>query len=426
MNIEMDMYIQIIGHDTNLKLLVKAEMLKLGTVAFTDDEKESVKFDVMIFLDSESLVNYYKKHSDSKSINPYLIIPGGVNIVGESSRTLKWESDQATHDEVIAATIRNIVHSLAYKKLYPMTCNKRVIKTYQNAKRVSTSKAPVLIHGETGTGKEILAKYIHENSSVSDGSFVAVNCAAIPESMVEAILFGYERGAFTGAVQNHVGKFERANNGTIFLDEIGEMPLNIQAKLLRVLQDHEIERLGSKMPFKLNIRVIAATNKDLKKEAECGNFRWDLYYRLNVVSLECISLRERKEDIENFANFFRLMYQQLNHLKNVPISDEVMANLISYEWPGNIRQLENTIHRAVILNDDHIIDHHDIDIELIQSVNHSDHSSNDLKMKEAEVIVNVLKSTKGCRSLAAKHLNISPRTLRYKIQKLKETGILIP
>ncbi len=420
------MYIQIIGKDTNLKLLLKAELLKLGAVAFTDDDTEIVNFNMMIVLDSELLVNYYKKHSDAQSLKPYLIVPNEVSIIGDSSRTVKWGKANSTNSEDIISEIKHIVHTIAYKKLYPMSCNQQVIKTYQNARRVATSKAPVLVHGETGTGKEILAKYIHQNSSVSDGSFVAVNCAAIPESMVEAILFGYERGAFTGAIQNHIGKFERANNGTIFLDEIGEMPLNIQAKLLRVLQDHEIERLGGKMPIKLNIRVIAATNKDLKKEAEIGNFRWDLYYRLNVVTLKCIALRERKEDIENFSNYFRLMYQQLNSLEIVPIADDVMANIISYEWPGNIRELENTIHRSVIMNDDHVIDSNDVSIDIAESISYIDKSSNDLKIKEAEVIVNVLKSTKGCRSLAAKHLNISQRTLRYKIQKLKETGMVIP
>lgn len=216
------------------------------------------------------------------------------------------------------------------------------------ARRVAKYNVSVLITGETGTGKECIAKYIHENACGSDAPYVGVNCAAIPESMLEAILFGYEKGAFTGAVASVAGKFEQANGGTLLLDEIGDMPLALQAKLLRVLQEQEVERLGSHKRIPLDIRLIASTNKDLQQEIAEGRFRQDLFYRISVVPIHITPLRERRQDILPLAQRFITKYRAF-HKGDLRLSDEARTVLLRYDWPGNVRELENVIQRGMIL-----------------------------------------------------------------------------
>lgn len=302
------------------------------------------------------------------------------------------------------------------------------------ARKAAKSNASVLITGETGVGKELLAQYIHHHSTYFKGPFISVNCASMPDNMVEAILFGYEKGAFTNAINSYAGKFEQAQNGTLLLDEISEIPIGLQAKLLRVLQEREVERLCGKKIININIRIIAATNRDLGELVKAGMFRKDLYYRLNVLPIYCAALRDRPLDIIPLADYF--IEQHAKELDKEPISltHQAKQKLLNYYWPGNIRELDNVIQRLLIMADSDVVD--DIDIHLSDSFYFKDnsldqdihHTQNDseLKTHEAKIIMKVLKETDGCRSIAAKKLNISPRTLRYKISKLKSTGWNVP
>ena len=231
---------------------------------------------------------------------------------------------------------------------------------YKTIGRVARSEATVLVSGETGTGKELLATVMHRNSTFSSGPLIKVNCASLPETLLESELFGHEKGSFTGAVAQRKGRFELANKGTIFLDEVGEMTLNTQKKLLRVLQEREFERVGGTTTIKVDTRVIAATNKDLPREIELGNFREDLYYRLNVIAIELPPLRERRSDIPLLVEHFLHKHRYGRGSAPARISQEAMAKLLDHDWPGNVRELENTIERAVIMArggiiaDDHI------------------------------------------------------------------------
>ncbi|HEU4604350.1 MAG TPA: sigma-54 dependent transcriptional regulator, partial [Steroidobacteraceae bacterium] len=232
------------------------------------------------------------------------------------------------------------------------------------ARRVAQSDCTVLIAGESGTGKEILARFIHRNSSRAAKPFVALNCAAIPENMLEAILFGYERGAFTGAHASHPGKFEQAQGGTLLLDEVTEMPLGLQAKLLRVLQEREVERLGGRMPIALDVRVLATTNRNLRGEVAEGRFREDLYYRLNVFPLATAPLRERRDDVLPLA--MRLLTSRCRPGERIPaVSADAAHLLLTYPWPGNVRELDNVMQRAVILANGPVIDRSHIQLEMI-------------------------------------------------------------
>ena len=328
------------------------------------------------------------------------------------------------------------------------------------SKKVAESDASVLISGESGTGKEVLARYIHMQSPRAKQPFVAINCAAIPESMLEAMLFGYEKGSFTGAAKAMPGKFEQAQNGTIFLDEIGEMKPDLQAKILRVLQEREVERIGSAKAVKLDVRVLSASNIDMKKAIATGDFREDLFYRLNVFPMHLPPLRERPRDIAAIAE--RLIQRHCGASRVQPmISAPAMKRLIQYTWPGNIRELDNVIQRAlVMMSGDTIQDQNimlddgfdtlhslmnptqteDVKAELADDVcegveeSENTESTNfkplelpmDLKARETEMILETLRQNSGHRQKTAEALNISPRTLRYKIAKLKEQGVDVP
>ncbi len=219
----------------------------------------------------------------------------------------------------------------------------------RRAEQVAGSEASVLISGESGTGKEVLARHIHRRSRRSAGPFVALNCAAIPENLLESELFGHEKGAFSGALARRIGKFEAADGGTLLLDEVSEMELRLQAKLLRALQEREIDRLGGAGPVKVNVRILATTNRDLAREAERGTFREDLYFRLNVVNLRVPPLRERPGDIAALAEHFARRYAEVNGVSFRPLSSAALSALSAHGWRGNVRELENTIHRAVLL-----------------------------------------------------------------------------
>ena len=293
------------------------------------------------------------------------------------------------------------------------------------ARRVAPSDASIMISGESGTGKEVLAKTIHELSDRSDGPFVALNCAAIPENMLEAILFGYEKGAFTGAQVAREGKFEQANGGTLLLDEISEMALELQSKLLRVLQEQEVERLGGKSVIPLNVRVLATTNRKLTEEVASGRFREDLYFRLNVFPMELPPLRARREDIVPLSHRFIKAYAAERALD---LSTSAEDKLMSHGWRGNIRELGNCIHRACILATGSTITPSDLVFdELTSSSSSSDQpAGDDLKGNERDLILAALRDSNGNRKLASERLGISGRTLRYKLAKYKEDGITIP
>jgi len=300
------------------------------------------------------------------------------------------------------------------------------------ARRVAAADATVLISGESGTGKEVLARYIHKHSPRGGGPFVAINCAAIPESMLESMLFGYEKGAYTGAYQSRAGKFEQANGGTLLLDEISEMDLGLQAKLLRVLQEKEVERLGGSTLIPLDARVLATTNRNLREQVAAGRFREDLYYRLSVFPLHIQPLRKRRNDILPLANS---LLKRHGGGRMMHFSAEAGRVILKHSWPGNVRELENMVQRAVIMaTSDEIAAQH-IHIEPAVQGEGSDAESEapvtalldgDLKAREQQLIVEALSDVNGSRKDAAQRLGISPRTLRYKLARLKEQGVAIP
>jgi len=301
------------------------------------------------------------------------------------------------------------------------------------ARRVAVSECTVLLSGESGTGKEVLARFIHCNSPRADQPFIAINCAAIPENMLEAMLFGYERGAFTGAHTAHAGKFEQANCGTLLLDEVSEMPLALQAKLLRVLQEREVERIGSRHPIALDVRVLATTNRSLRAEVAAGRFREDLYYRLNVFPLLLSPLRDRRDDVLPLA--MRILNLRSKPGERIPaISADAAHCLLTYPWPGNVRELDNVIQRALILSSGPVIEAEHIQFETELHTGQPAQSirkdagplSNSLETAERVLILDALRAGHGNRREVAEKLGISQRTLRYKLARLREAGVDVP
>ncbi|SHJ78750.1 regulatory protein, Fis family [Paramaledivibacter caminithermalis DSM 15212] len=288
--------------------------------------------------------------------------------------------------------------------------------------RVAKSKATVLITGESGTGKELIANAIHYNSDRKNKPYVKINCGAIPENLLESELFGHEKGAFTGAVSKRYGKFERANHGTIFLDEVGELSLPMQVKLLRVLQEQEIERVGESEVVKIDVRIVAATNRDLKKMVEEGSFREDLYYRLNVIPIELPSLKERKEDIPLLVSYFIEKYCNQMGRNPIKIDKEALNMLINYEWKGNIRELENVIERIVILCQSDTIFKKDLPKEILfVDMDDSEfvlpEKGINLEEVEKSFIKQALVLSEGNQTKAAKLLGITRHTLLYRMDK---------
>lgn len=305
-----------------------------------------------------------------------------------------------------------------------VTQDPQMLKCINLAKDVAMSRSTVLILGESGTGKELFAKYIHQNSDCSDKIFVAVNCAAIPENLLESELFGYEKGAFTGAASRRVGKFELAHGSTLLLDEVGEMGLTLQAKLLRVLQEFEIDRVGGKEPVPIDVRVIATTNVDLQKAVSEGKFREDLFYRLNVIPLKIPPLRERKGDIPLLVEHF-VEKHSARCKKAVPlISPEVKSLLKECEWRGNVRELENVIERTILLHRDGTLLPHHLIIEEHDEKERDLFSGGKVTMREMEreLILKTLENLEGNRTHAAKALGISIRTLRNKLSEYRNQG----
>jgi len=323
---------------------------------------------------------------------------------------------------------------------------------YKAIGRAAPTDATVLIRGESGTGKELVARAIYQHSLRSDHAFQIINCVAIPETLLESELFGYEKGAFTGAVNRRIGKIEQANHGTVFLDEIGDMPMNIQAKILRLLQERSIERLGGRNPIPVDVRIIAATNVDLEKAVEDGRFREDLYYRLKVVSLELPPIRKRKQDIPLLANYFFAQYARDIDTEIPELTPESIEALKEYNWPGNVRELANSMHKILIFNRGYPISRDDIQEAIGTQIasKKNDEKEKDLAPENFEkhlriwirelltesygkcydeimdkiaylVISEALEQTRGNRSQAAKMLGFSRPTLLAKIEKFQMT-----
>lgn len=340
-------------------------------------------------------------------------------------------------EELIAAVLEAIteeIKSIIYAD--PVTA-----KTIALAEQIAPSDASVLITGESGTGKEVIARHIHRKSKRANHPMICVNCAAIPEALLEAELFGHEKGAFTGAVARRIGKFEEADGGTILLDEISEMDLRLQSKLLRVLQEREVDRVGGNKPVKVNIRVLATSNRNMLDEVKKGTFREDLYFRLNVISLNMPSLRERKADIKPLAEHFIDKYSKANGIPVRPLSEAALTKLVNYGWKGNVRELENTMHRSVLLASGTNID---VDAIYLSGANDepatttapstqhpAPNASNPLVGRsvnsvEQELIIDTLNYCLGNRTHAANILGISIRTLRNKLKTYSEQGLSVP
>ena len=316
---------------------------------------------------------------------------------------------------------------------------------FQMAKRVAMTDSTVLISGESGTGKEVIARYIHTHSTRKSEPFIAINCAAIPETMLEATLFGHEKGAFTGAHQSAPGKFEQANGGTLLLDEVSEMDLSLQAKLLRVLQEREVERVGGRKVIALDVRIIATTNRDLKQCVTDGSFREDLFYRLSVFPIRWPALRERLDDVLPLAEYLLLQHSKKMGRGQLSFATEAEQCLLAYAWPGNVRELDNIVQRALILQPGDTIYANDLLFDqspeplvhnyqaLNDSVSRADlpaeesvvNYSADLKQREYEIIIDALNEAGGSKKQAAEKLGISPRTLRYKMAKMREDGLVV-
>jgi two-component system NtrC family response regulator len=309
-------------------------------------------------------------------------------------------------------------------------CSQKMRDVFELTLQVSRRDSTVVLTGESGTGKELLARAIHQNSLRIGKPFVTINCGAIPEALVESELFGHRKGSFTGAISDRVGKFEAANEGTVFLDEIAELKPELQVRLLRVLQEREIDKVGHSQPIKINVRILAATNRDLRKLIEDGRFREDLFYRLSVVTIHIPALRDRKEDIPLLTDHFLQKWCSRYQLPLISISGEALEILKKYNWPGNVRELENVIERLAVLNKGEAIRPEDLPLEMRQAKNRIANITLELpdggislEHVEKEILLRALEKNRGNQTHAAQYLNITRKTLIYRMEKY---GIMPP
>nr|MBF0221365.1 sigma-54-dependent Fis family transcriptional regulator [Desulfobulbaceae bacterium] len=393
-----------------------------------------------------------------KGASDYILKPFPVEVIQE---TVKRTIEKVRLDSVLVGDGQNADsvfsgHDISQKSRSQSTSKPIVgkdpgwLKVVEKAKAVASSKATVLILGESGTGKEVLARYLHTESERSGGPFIALNCAALPDGLLESELFGHEKGAFTGAVVAKKGKFEYADGGTLLLDEIGEVPLHLQAKLLRVLQEEEVDRLGGKAPVKFDVHVLATTNRNLLEAVEKGEFRQDLFYRLNVIPLNLPSLCERKVDIPLLTDFFIKRYSERYKKDVKSLSERSLEKFLCYAWPGNVREMENMIERAVLLSQGPTLEPWDLwdegaaeYMEPVESpvlpASQPEASSDGsvaqvsiqsgemipLREVERQMIMQALHKTDNNRTHAAKMLGISVRTLRNKLNEYRTKGFSV-
>ncbi|SEO57380.1 sigma-54-dependent transcriptional regulator [Aquisalimonas asiatica] len=358
---------------------------------------------------------------------PVVVMEAGAEVPRAVQAIRSGAVDFLTNPEdasaVVSVTRR---HAVVMNSRGVIAVDERTRGVLDLARRVAPKPVTVLLNGESGTGKEVFARYLHEQSDRARGPFVAVNCAAIPENMLEALLFGYEKGAFTGATRSHPGKFEQAAGGTLLLDEISEIAPELQAKLLRALQEREVERLCGTAPIPVDARVVATTNRDLRQAVQNGQFREDLYYRLHVFPIQLPPLRERRDDILPLADAFLRKFGD----GGATMSPGARHMLREYEWPGNVRELENVVQRALILADDGCVDAEDLRFELgpLSSAAPEADASLDDSMKDSEhrLILDTLRQSNGSRKMTAERLGISVRTLRYKLARMRDDGVPVP
>jgi two-component system response regulator FlrC len=385
--------------------------------------------------------NGYELLSSIKRMRPYLPVVL-MTAFGTVSQAVAAMREGAT-DYIVKPFDAQALIAMAQRQLAARVTPNELVAVDPESKRlvglarkIAENDATVLITGESGTGKEVYARFIRDNSMRADKPFVAINCAAIPENMLEASLFGHEKGAFTGALAAHAGKFEQAQGGTLLLDEISEMDLGLQAKILRVLQEREVERLGSTRTISLDVRVIATSNRDLPEEVRAARFRADLFYRLNVMSLRLSSLRERRGDILPLARRAMQACARPGQAA-LSLSTDAERKLASYDWPGNARELNNIVQRAAWLAAGGVINAADLDTGASHAsagpapaaqpaAAQESGLDRDLKDRERELILATLRVTGGNRKLTAERLGISPRTLRHKLQQFKAAGVNVP
>ena len=370
------------------------------------------------------------KDTEVMMITGYATVEGAVEAVKAGAEG--YLSKPFTDKELLAA-VQTALEKLNMRRTAQVPANlapeeaygiigksDRIRNVFTAIEKAASTQATVLIYGESGTGKELVARAIHYNSAHASSAFVPVNCGGIPESLLESELFGHVKGAFTGASETRAGFFLTADGGTIFLDEIGEMSLSMQVKLLRVLQDKEVCMVGSTKPRKVDVRILAATNKDLLKLVDHGSFREDLYYRLNVINVVIPPLRERGDDVLILANHFITLFSERAGKEPFTFSDDALRLLMNYSWPGNVRELENLIQRLVVMTDSNLIDVVDFPSLMRFSINKNMNLSRSLAEVEADHIRNVLTSVDGNKSRASKILGIDRKTLR---EKLKTYGL---
>ena len=385
----------------------------------------------LVMIDVKLDVHKFISSLENERINVLVVAAGvsndpalAVNAIKAGAKEyIPLPPDPELIGAVLAAATREN-HALIYG-------DKKTEAVLKMAKQVAPSEASVLLTGSSGTGKEIFSRFIHDNSKRAAQKFVAVNCAAIPEALLESELFGYEKGAFTGAVARRIGKFEEASGGTLLLDEISEMNIGLQAKLLRAIQEKEIDRLGGKAPVKVDTRIIATSNRNLEQCVADGTFRQDLYYRLNVINLKIPDLKDRPGDIIVLAKHFIKKYSELNELPMKDLSAGAEKMLLNYLWPGNVRELENTMHRAVLLATGDEIDEAAVmlqDASAVKTAGDQPSSAvgQTVAAVERKLILDTMESTAWNRSTAAAILGISIRTLRNKLKQYQEEGFDIP
>ncbi len=412
-----------------------------GHVSIADNEEagldvlRSGKAIELVMIDVKLDVYKFISSLEQERINVLVVACGVANDPSLAVKAIKAGAkeyiplppDPEMIGAVLAAATREN-HALIYG-------DKKTEAVLKLAKQVAPSEANILLTGQSGTGKEVFSRFIHDNSKRANKKFVAVNCAAIPETLLESELFGYEKGAFTGAVARRIGKFEEASGGTLLLDEISETDVKIQAKLLRAIQEKEIDRIGGKAPIKVDTRIIATSNRNLDECVKNGTFRQDLYYRLNVVNINIPPLKDRTDDIIVLAKHFAKKYSELNDIPLKEMTPAAEQKLLNYLWPGNVRELENTVHRAVLLSTGDKIDEDAILLDDIDAVinpaagtemSGAEFVGSTVASMERNLIIDTLKHTMGNRTTAANILGISIRTLRSKLKQYQDEGFEVP
>lgn len=406
----IDALVKIKGTQFDL-ILTDFQMPQMNGIELLREVKRDGQDSPVVFISGHSTVETSVEAMRLGALD-FLVKPISIKAIKEIVEKVFERQADCTHAREVSQDRYRLV-----------TKDQDMITLMNLAKTIANSKASVLIQGKSGTGKELFARFIHSNSSRRSKPFVAINCAALPDGLLESELFGHEKGSFTGAISKKLGKFELAQGGTILLDEITEMALHLQAKLLRVLQEEEIDRVGGNKPIPIDVRVIATTNQDIEAAIKERNFREDLYYRLNVIPLKIPVLRDRGDDVIVLADYFIEKYNRIDGRSVKGLTDTAIQSLKNRRWRGNVRELENVIERAILLCKGEVITEEDLFIiekPKIETVQKSYIPLGSLREMEKQLIFNALDETRGNRTHAAKILGINVRTLRNKLNEYRE------